>query len=240
MSCARAGPSVCWLCTAEECCGLGRGRQSGGWGGGRRAGPRVLGKRGGRGLSGAFLAYFRSIPVCFKMRFFPPSLLFATWQCSRANGREEKEATRSTSCRPRDAGCGRPFASGEIVKAVFLKKDNSRLLASCRARRCVIPAALKDCTKSFAQQRGVCVCLGHRRYAVMTVYTPRAAVRVFRLFPSVALQLAASVRGNRPSSLLFADGRQSRWTEVRFISGSSPCWFAFTDSISRAPVGPLR
>lgn len=70
----------------------------------------------------------------------------------------------------------------------------------------------------------------------MTVYTPRAAVRVFRLFPSVALQLAASVRGNRPSSLLFADGQRSRWTEVRFISGSSPCLFAFADSISRAPL----
>lgn len=82
------------------------------------------------------------------------------------------------------------------------------------------------------------MCLGHRRYAVMSVYTPRAAVRVFRLFPSVALQLAASVRGNRPSSLLFADGRRSRWTEVGFIPGSSPllvCVRRFYFSCSSRP-----
>lgn len=116
----------------------------------------------GKGREGVCQGHFWHISGPFQSAsrcVFFPTLSPATWQCSRVDGREEKEARRSTSCRPRDAGCGRPFAAGEEVKAVAKeKKDNSRLFASCRGRRCAIPAALKNCTKSFGQQRGfVCV-----------------------------------------------------------------------------------
>lgn len=93
----------------------------GGWKAGRTSGLGEKGREGSvRGIFGIFQVHSSLLQdAC------PPSLLFATWQCSRANGREEKEATRSASCRPRDAGCGRPFASGEEVKAVFLKKKTT-------------------------------------------------------------------------------------------------------------------
>lgn len=167
MSCARAGPSLCWLCTAEECCGLGWGRlcvwRGVGWVGGgglvrRWVGPQVLGEEEGGGLSGAFLAYFRSIPFCFKIPPFSPVCDRAVQQSQRQEG-EGSAALHFLSAPPRllreafrfGWRCGKKRRLPPLC-----------LFASCRGDRCVIAAApsarLKNCAESFAKQRGfVCV-----------------------------------------------------------------------------------
>lgn len=192
MSYARAGPSLCWTCTAEECCGLGWGRQrvwrGVGWGGGGLVeGGSDLGSWGKEGEGGVCQGHFWHISGPFqsasRLPSKPRSCLRPGSAAEPTAGRRRKRRAPPPVCRN---CCGSPFASGGDVEAFFSKKDDSHLFASCREGRCVIAAApsarlKKKLRRVLRQAAGVCVRLGHRRYAVMSVYMPRAALRVFGL-----------------------------------------------------------
>lgn len=80
-------------------------------------------------ISGPFQSASRCSPP-------PPLSCLRPGSAAERTAGEEKEATRSTSCRPRDAGCGRPFASGEEVKAVFKKRQLPPLCLLPRTQMC--------------------------------------------------------------------------------------------------------